>query len=279
MSRRRRRSKRRKGANTTDAFELFLDALCNALGVIMFILLCLVVFAKSPDGDEEQLDAEAMIAQIEQIQAEEVKIEAQLTAVLAALAALPPAGDPELVRRQQEVLAQLEQAREKRLIDLEAVKKQRARIAAVVESLVLLAEKVASLEAERAKLDAKRAAQFEVVQFVRISRWHADARDPVLLLCSNGRVSEAHPPEPGKAILEPGEEGVAVTDPATAQQAFDQFFKTKSPRDIRAEVVVWPSGFAAYKLLERIIIEKKFAINPLPVPAGGSIQEGIGGAQ
>ena len=36
---------------------------------------------------------------------------------------------------------------------------------------------------------------------------------------------------------------------------------------------------ATIQLLERVLIEEKFPINPLPVPTGESIRDGVGGVQ
>ncbi|MSR70136.1 MAG: hypothetical protein EXS17_07315 [Phycisphaerales bacterium] len=279
MRRRSRRRRRRKGAATTDAFELFLDALCNALGVILFILLCVVVFAKSPDGDQKRMDPEQIAAETKALDAQAARTEAQLTAVLAALSALPPSGDPESVRRRKELLGALDTMRTKKLAEVEAEKQARARLAASGVALVASVEKRNNLAAQLARLDDERKKQLTMTQFVRVARLRADGRKAVLILCADGRVSIATLVGKGQEIAEPVGVGIPVTDEASARLAIAQLFGAKTPDTFRAEVAVWPSGFAAYKRLERVMIEKRFGINPLPVAAGEPIREGAGGIQ
>ncbi len=143
--RRSRRRRRRKGATTTDAFELFLDALCNALGVIMFILLCVVVFAKSPDADAQVIDPAKVVAEMATLEAEASQLEGQLTAVLAALAAMPPSGDPELIRRWKELLGALDALHAKKLAEVSAAQQARARLAASSLALASSAERLKNL--------------------------------------------------------------------------------------------------------------------------------------
>lgn len=277
--RRTRRRRRRKGAATTDAFELFLDALCNALGVIMFILLCVVVFAKSPEADAQAIDPAKVVAETAVFEAQASQIEAKLTAVLAALAALPPSGDPELIRRWKELLGALETLHAKKLAEVTAEQQARARLAASALALAATTEQLNNLNMQLARLDEVRKQQQTSTQFVRVARLRSDARKAILLLCADGRVSIAKLTGKGQEIAEPAGVGVPITDEATARLVIGQFFGGKPPESFRAEIAVWPSGFAAYKRLERVMIEMKFGINPLPVAAGEPIREGSGGIQ
>ncbi len=279
IRRRSRRRRRRKGAATTDAFELFLDALCNALGVIMFILLCLVVFTKSPDGDQKRTTPAQLAAETAALEAEASTIDAELASVLAALAARPPSGDPEIIARWRELLASLDAMHAKRLAEVDAVNQARARLSASAQALIAATEALNNLNAQRAQLDEIRKQQQTPVQFVRVARLRADPRKAVLLLCADGRVSLATLTGKGQEIAAPTSSGIPVTDDASARLVIGQFFGGKPPESFRAEIAVWPSGFAAYKRLERVMIEKKFGINPLPIAAGDVIREGAGGIQ
>ena len=279
LRRRSRRRRRRKGAATTDAFELFLDALCNALGVIMFILLCLVVFTKSPDGTEKTVTPAVMTAELATLEAETIKIEEKLSTVIAALCAMPPSGDPEIIRRWKESLGALETMRTKKLAEVIAEKATRARLSSSALALMAANEQLNNLNTQLAKLDDARKQQQTSVQFVRVARLRADSRKAILLLCADGRVSLAVLKGKGQEIAEPIGTGIPITEDASARLVIGQFFGGKPPESFRAEIAVWPRGFAAYKRLERVMIEKKFGINPLPVAAGEPIREGAGGIQ
>lgn len=273
------RRRRRMGTGAGDAYELFLDALCNALGVIMFIMLCVVVFSKSSVGDKVDIDPQQVIAEIAKFEAEAAQLERQLSSLLAALATLPPSGDPAVAKRWQEVLAEFDKVHARKLAEVDAYKKERARFEASAHALVDLVQQKQNMDERLAKLDELLKKQQSVVQFVRVSRFRSDPRKPILLLCSQGRVSIAPPQGNTKEIAEPSGNGIPVTDEASAKLVVGQIFAGKAPQDWRAEVAVWPSGFAAYQLLEKVMIDQKYGINPLPVPAGESIREGIGGVQ
>ncbi len=277
--RRRRRRGRKRGSNSTDAFELFLDALCNALGVIMFILLCVVIFSKPPTSEQVEIDPSVMIEETKTLEAQLAPLERKMSSLLQALAALPPSGDPAIIKRWQEVLAELKEMRSKKLAEVDAEAKARARLAAASKSVTEAEERQRNIGEELARLDDVRKESNTVVQFVRISRFKSDPRKPVLLLCAGGRVTTVKVESKGQEISEPKATGIPVTDSASARLALGQLLAGKDPAAWRVEVAVWPSGFRAYKILEREMIEQKFGINPLPVPEGEPILEGAGGIQ
>jgi len=274
-----RRRRHRMGTRAGDAYELFLDALCNALGVIMFIMLCVVVFSMSPDGDKVAIDPQEVIAEIAKLEAEAAQLESQLASLLAALATLPPSGDPATVKRWREVLAEFEKVHTEKIAEVDAYRKDRARFEASVKILDELIQQKRLADERLARVDELLKKQQSMVQFTRVSRFRSDPRKPILLLCSQGRVSIAPPQGTGKEISEPNGSGIPVKDEAGAKFVIGQFFAGKAPQDWRAEVVVWPSGFVAYQLIEKVLVEQKYGINPLPVPAGESIHEGVGGVQ
>ena len=49
-TRRRKRRRARERRHETDAMDLFLDAICNTLGVVMFVLLVVATFAAPPEA-------------------------------------------------------------------------------------------------------------------------------------------------------------------------------------------------------------------------------------
>lgn len=89
--RRRRRGGRRSASLAGDPLDLFLDAITNALGVIMFILLMVVLFGRASDTPQPATEA----SEVREAQ----ELERQVRDLQARLDALPPAGDPELAAR------------------------------------------------------------------------------------------------------------------------------------------------------------------------------------
>ena len=201
MTRRRRRS--RRSTSSGDSFDLFLDALCNALGVIMFILLIVVVFAKPPQGERVETDPEVVTESTKTLEAQLAPLERKLASLLQALSALPPSGDPAIIKRWQEVLGELEQMHSKKLAEIDAAAKARARLAAAAKAVTESEARKQNIDDELARLDDVRKQSNTVIQFVRISRFKSDSRKPVLLLCSGGRVSLATVKERGQEIAEP----------------------------------------------------------------------------
>lgn len=276
---RRRRYSRVGGAAAVDPYELFMDALCNALGTIMFVMLCIAIFSRVPDGDE-QVDPVEAEKELKALEASDAVLQAELTTLLATLASLPPAGDPEIARRWKEVLSQFDATHAKKIAEVDLRKEAQRQFQASGAQLKELLERKRDMDDRLARLEKVRKELNTTVQFVRTSRFRADARKAVLLLCSGGRVSVATVAPGTVAIAEPQGEGNPVMDAAGARLLVHQLFSGKAPGDWRAEVAIWPSGFAAYKLLERAMIDQGYAINPLVVPPGESIRSGlVGGVQ
>lgn len=276
--RRRRRRSRDGGSPDVDPYELFMDTLCNTLGTIMFVMLCIVIFSKVPDGTEP-IDPTVTPEEIETVEAQTKQLEAKLASLVAALSALPPAGDPAVIKRWKEVLAELELMHAKKVAEITAEAQARARLHANTVALQSLEERKAQLEARLAELEKIRKESNAAVQLVRTPRFRADPRKAVLLLCSSGRVSVATVAAGTREIPEPATGGIPVFDEASAKLVISQLFANKPASQWRAEVAVWPSGFPAYKLLESVMVDSKFGVNPLPVPAGEPIREGAGGVQ
>jgi hypothetical protein len=271
---RRRRRRRRTGTTSSDAFDLFLDALCNALGVIMFIMLVVVIFTKSADKDEKPIDPKAAAEEIARLETEAQKLELKLISVIAALSSLPTVGDPTLLEKWKVATKNLESTHERMRSEAEAYQKMRKQLEARQGAQSELLEEKIAIDKTTNALAQARTTKRGAVQFIRLARLKWDSHPKfVQILCADGRVSAANFTVKGQRILEPIGIGTIVNDDKSAQQVFNQLFAGKSPNDYRVEVVVWPSGFAAYKKLEKVIIDTKFAINPIPVAAGDSMGE------
>ena len=271
---RRRRRRRRTGTTSSDAFDLFLDALCNALGVIMFIMLVVVIFTKSADKDEKPIDPKAAAEEIARLETEAQKLELKLFSVIAALSSLPTVGDPTLLEKWKVATKNLEATHERMRSEAEASQIIRKQLGTRQGAKSELQEKKDAIEMTIEALAQARTSKRGAVQFIRLARLRWDSHPKfVQILCAGGRVSPANFTVKGQRFFEPVGIGTIVTDDKSAQQVFNQLFAGKSPNDYRVEVVVWPSGFSAFKKLEKIIIESKFSINPIPVPVGDSMGE------
>ena len=255
---RRRRRRRRTGTTSSDAFDLFLDALCNALGVIMFIMLVVVIFTKSADKDEKPIDPKAAAEEIARLETEAQKLELKLFSVIAALSSLPTVGDPTLLEKWKVATKNLESTHERMRSEAEAYQKIRKQLEARQGAQSELLEEKIAIDKTTNALAQARTTKRGAVQFIRLARLKWDSHPKFVK---------------GQRILEPIGIGTIVNDDKSAQQVFNQLCAGKSPNDYRVEVVVWPSGFAAYKKLEKVIIDAKFAINPIPVAAGDSTGE------
>ncbi len=271
---RRRRRHRHSGTTSSDAFDLFLDALCNALGVIMFIMLVVVIFTKSADQDEKPIDPKAAAQEIARLEKEAQQLELKLRSVIAALSSLPAVGDPTLIEKWKVASKKLEATHERMQFEAEASQIILKQLGASQGSKSELQEQKEAIEKSIDALAQARTSKRGAVQFIRLARLKWDSHPKVLqILCAGGRASLANFTVKGQRIFEPNGIGTIVNDKNSAQQAFNQLFAGKSPNDYRVEIVVWPSGFAAYKKLEQVIIEAKFSINPIPVATGDSMGE------
>lgn len=275
MSRRRRR---RRGPGESllieDAFDLFLDALANTLGVIMFVGLMIAVFsgpvrmveaaAKHPDPAEAARTAREL---------------ERLAALEAELARLPSEGDPVFVERMRMLLEEAARVRATlaqllaESADLaDATRRARGAIAEARGS-----ERRA--EAERREIEARIAGLPETTSFVRVSRFRDDARSPVLLLVAHGAVERADPGPGERRILPGARPRHPVRTIAEARTTVTALVGALEPSRHRIEVAAWSDSFATFKLLERALVERGFDLNPMPLAAGEAIEAGRGGIQ
>lgn len=263
---------RKGGSIGTDPFGLFLDALCNTLGVIMLVLMCILIFSKDGEGAADPAVTEAEAVRIEKMA---VSLEEELRGVLDALAKLPPSGDPALVERWKQLLAEGERLRTRRAALQDAIMATRTSLEARARDLSELEQRLRTIEAQVSALVAAAPAPTD---FIRLSRFKADARTPLLLAVAAGRVS-APVLAPGAQELAAPPQGMPLMTDADAAAAITQLIGVRTPRDVRIEVAVWSDSFGGYKKLERLLVERGYAINPLPVQVGKSLKAGVGGAQ
>ncbi|GDY06147.1 hypothetical protein LBMAG51_09340 [Phycisphaerae bacterium] len=240
----------------------------------MFIMLVVVIFTKSADQDEKPIDPKAAAQEIIRLEKEAQQLELKLSSVIAALSSLPTIGDPTLIEKWKVASKKLEASHERMQSEAEASQIIRKQLGASQGAKSELQEQKVAIEMSIDALAQARTSKRGAVQFIRLARLKWDSHPKfVQILCAGGRVSAANFTVKGQRIFEPNEVGTIVNDDKSAQQVFKQLFAGKSPNEYRVEVVVWPSGFAAYKKLEKVIIEAKFSINPIPVATGDSMGE------
>lgn len=263
---------RKGGSIGTDPFGLFLDALCNTLGVVMLVLMCILIFSKEGEGSSDPAATEAEAVRIERMA---VDLEQELQGVLDALAKLPPSGDPALVERWKQLLAEGERLRTRRAALQDAIAATRSALEARARELSELETRLRAIEAQVAALVSAAPAPTD---FIRLSRFKADVRTPLLLAVAGGRVSAPVLARGAQELAAPAQ-GLALMTDADAAAAVAQLVGSRTPRDVRIEVAVWSDSFGGYKKLERLLVDRGYAINPLPVQVGKSLKAGVGGAQ
>lgn len=263
---------RKGGAIGVDPFGLFLDALCNTLGIIMLVLMCILIFSKTGEGAADAKSTEAEASRLETVA---IDLERELAGVLESISRLPPSGDPALVERWKALLAEGERLRTSKAALQAAVAQARATLEARQRDATeadarrrLIAERTSSLAA----------ATPAPANFIRLSRFRADARSPVLLAVASGRAS-APAIAPGTKEISAPASGLPLATDEDAAQAVAQLVGGRAPGAVRIEVAVWSDSFGAYKRLERVLVERGYAINPLPVQVGQPLRAGVGGAQ
>ncbi len=237
-------------------------------------MLVLVIFTKSADQDEKPIDPKAAAQEISRLETESQKLEQKLNSVIAALSSSPTVGDPTLVEKWKVASKNLEETHAKMRSEVDSFQTIKKNLGARQGAKSELLERQIAIDKAIESLAQARTTKRGAVQFIRLARLRWDSRPKfVQILCADGRVSDTKFTGNGQRIFEPNGIGALVNDKNSAQKVFNQLFAGKSPDDYRVEVVIWPSGFSAYKLLESLLIEAKFAINPIPVAAGESMGE------
>ncbi len=269
----------RKSNRLSDAMELFLDALCNTLGVIMFIMLVVVIFAapaaeapKSPvTTASEALNTERQAADAERLASD----------LLQVLAALPPAGDPVLIERWQKTIKRREEAAAQRLLVSQQLDQQMQQAEDHERTLDALREQVARRKVLVEAMEQAAKTPGEDSQFVRMAHLHVDAnkRTPVVLLLAGGRLSRPTITDSVNELAAPAAGGLPIDSPGAAAAALHKLVPEANPGKVRIQIGVWEDSFGAYKHLERTLIDARYAFNPMPVRSGRSLKRGMSGVQ
>lgn len=277
MRRRRRSRGWRAAVVVEEAFDLFLDALANTLGVIMFIALMVVLFSvpDRPTGAESPVTPQPDPSEARQV----AELLEEARALEEALLRAPREGDPDLRRRAEALDERLRQLRAEVVDVLE-------RTATASDALVIARHEVASaqrttleLSERRRRLERRIASLPDTASFVRLSRFRSDERRPVLLLIAAGRIERAEP-SPGETHILPGARNPRpITTLEQARALLDALLAGASPSTHRIEIGVWSDSFGEYKVLERLLVDRGYDLNPLPVPLGAALEAGTGGIQ
>ena len=268
-SRRRRRGSRKSSSLAGDPLDLFLDAITNALGVVMFILLMVVLFGRASDSQSDAAAPNA--AEVREAR----DLEDKRQQMQAKLDALPPAGDPELNARWNAANKQFQKLEEE-LIELLSEAQRREMDAAAAAAT--LAELRKLLEKVTADASTKSESVTPPSGFVRVSRFQQDQRKSVILLLSGGKLSRFRATAETKEISAPAS-GFAVSNAGSAAEGVSRVLDGFQPATYRVELLVWEGSFAQGKMVEQALLDLGFDSNPLPVRAGTSIQSGTGGVQ
>ncbi len=277
MRRRRRRSTAGGVVAPEEAFDLFLDALANTLGVVMFIAIMVVLFAAPPESSPGERRATPAPDPTE------AKVVTALLAEAAVLeeeiARAPMEGDPRLRQQAEALQASMRERRDsisRTLAETAAASDEVSRsLRAATDAL----RDARELQERRRRLERRIESIPESASFVRVSRFRDDPRPPVLLLLAHHALERAQP-APGEDRLLPGaRQPRRVASAEEARAALAALLPGVSPRTHRIEIGVWSDSFAEYKVLERLLVEQGFDINPLPVQAGEALLSGAGGVQ
>lgn len=275
--RRRRRPAPESGRVVEDAFDLFLDALANTFGVIMFIALMIVIFAppiSAETRDETRVDA-TEAARVAALLRDAAALEAEI-------ASLPPAGDPALATRRAELDHEIAAERERLAARLASIAERADAVRAAHREAREHLERTRELTARRAEVERRLAATATTTSFVRVSRFRDDLRRPLLLFVADGGVERVEP-APGQTRVVPGGPGSSarrgLETIEDARVAVDALLRGITPAGYRIEIGVWSDSFAEYKRLERVLVERGFDLNPMPLRAGDALDAGSGGIQ
>jgi hypothetical protein len=250
-----------------DPLDLFLDAITNALGVVMFILLMVVLFGRA--GAEPAPVPPTQEAELRELEEEERKLQLQVQA-------LPPTGDPELAARWKAAM-QAVQRLEEELDPMLAT--ARSTDAKVADASALLAEDLRTLERLVSQVrEAQDKVRSSASGFIRVSRFQTDKRPAALLALNGGRLSRIRVTADTKQVLPPGG-GSDVRDAVSAKAAVESLLRDAPAGTYRVELLVWAGSFDSAKRVEAALLELGYDTNPMPAPAGAPFTPGAGGVQ
>ena len=265
---RRRRKIHRSTSMAGDPLDLFQHAMTNARGVIMFVMLMMALFGQASDA-VVQVTVNALET------AEKArKLADERDDLQRRVAAMPPAGDPELAARYMAALERLR--KDEAALDAEhaSIRRREEELARIREAI----EQASKARDAALALVPRNAAPRPPSAFVRVSRFQQDQRKAVILTLSGGKLSRFRATAETKEITAPAT-GLAITDAASAADAVRRLLEGFQPNTHRVELLVWEGSFPEAKLAEQAILELGFDSNPLPVRAGTSLPAGTGGVQ
>jgi len=247
--------------------DLFLDAITNALGVIMFILLMVVLFGRA--GAEPVPVPPTQEAELRELEEEERKLQLQVQA-------LPPTGDPELAARWKAAMQAVQRLEEERDPLLATARSKDAKVA---DASALLAEDLRTVERLVSQVrEAKDKVRSSASGFIRVSRFQTDKRPAALLALNGGRLSRIRVTADTKQVIPPGG-GSDVRDAASAKAAVESLLRDAPAGTYRVELLVWEGSFDSAKRVEAALLELGYDTNPMPAPAGAPFTPGTGGVQ
>lgn len=264
---------RKGGSIGTDPFGLFLDALCNTLGVVMLLLMMLLIFSKDESATRDPKVAAAEAAESERMA---IDAERELKGLLDALSKLPPSGDPALVERWNALLAEGERLRTRHAALQDSISQLRETLEARTKELEESEARKRVVDAQFAELAARSPV---TPDFIRLSRFRPDPRQPLTLGVAFGQVSQLQV-DPSSGAEAP-KQGMPLSTDEEADAAIARLVAGRAPAEVRLEIAVWADSFPEYKRLERRLVERGYAMNPIPVKVGGQVGfvPGQGGVQ
>jgi hypothetical protein len=264
---RRSKGRRRKTSMVGSPYELFMDAITNTMGVVMFILLMVVLFGRPPET--VPVPDAATASRVRQLREDRDDLHARAVA-------LPPAGDPALRERWIKAVEHMQRHR----VDQDALNRS------ILEATVLAtAQKSATTtsQEQRQQLEA-RLKELESRStganpgFVRVSRFQTDARKSVILALNAGQVSKPVVTRQTTSIAPPAS-GEVLGNAAQTRTVLARLLAGQPPTTHRVELIVWADSFAQAKVVEQVLLEMGYDTNPLPVMAGTPMTSGTGGVQ
>lgn len=263
---RRSKGRRRKTALMGSPYELFMDAITNTMGVVMFILLMVVLFGRPPEG--VQVTDRATASRVRELREERDDLQARVVT-------LPPAGDPALRERWIKAVDHMQRHR----VNQDALNRsilQTTVLATALKSTVSTSEEQRQeLEARLKELESRTGPD---TGFVRVSRFQTDARKSVILALNAGQISRPAVTRQTKSIAPPPS-GEVLGNAAQARTVLTRLLAGLPPTTHRVELIVWADSFAQAKVAEQVLLEMGYDTNPLPVAAGVPMTSGTGGVQ
>ncbi len=264
---RRRRGRRSGGALAGDPLELFLDAITNALGAIMFILLMVLIF-RPDDPSPRPVDDPSEVA----------RLRSEIADARRRIDADRPRGDPAL-------RARYDAAMQRFLRSQEESTELRSRLADAEQRLAAAALRGRQRTSEVTDLES--AAPVPMGEgaggtgFVRVGVFNErDERAPVWLPLNAGRLSRLEGLTEQSVIEPPGPlDGLPAADGPSSLAAASKLLQGVSPSESRVELFVWAGNYRAAKHVQDALRQLGFDWNVVLLEAGERVEHGRGGVQ